>query len=375
MTILPILYKYDTTGKPRFWTVEVEPETGKWRTVAGVVGTENPVTSEWTQAVGKNEGKANATSAMGQAHKEANALWAKKLKEGYAEDIEKSGANFVEPMLAQKYDIKRLKNVDYVLVQPKLNGIRCTINKTGMFTRTGETIVSCPHLWEAAQPILDVHPDLTLDGELYNHELRRDFNTITSVVRKQKLSFEQLEQSARLIQYHIYDGVFGSNEGMKFSERYVEIKNQIFTHSHPSLKSVETNRISLVDFKTMIPQYHANYVADEYEGLMVRHDLAYDVGKRSWSLMKYKHFMDDEFPIDRFEEGRGRAAGVAKVAICKLPDGREFGATVKGSYDFCKQVMAEQNEYNEATVEFFDYTPDGIPLFPVAAKLYKDGKI
>ena len=66
------------------------------------------------------------------------------------------------------------------------------------------------------------YPNTILDGELYNHELKENFNKITSLVRKQKpirgkndtdKSFakkqkafaERLEEAKSTIQYWIYD--------------------------------------------------------------------------------------------------------------------------------------------------------------------------
>ena len=64
--------------------------------------------------------------------------------------------------------------------QPKLDGIRCIANQSGLWTRAGKEITSCPHIWESVKPFLDANPGVTLDGELYNHELKEDFNKISS---------------------------------------------------------------------------------------------------------------------------------------------------------------------------------------------------
>jgi ATP-dependent DNA ligase len=366
------LYKYDSLGKSRFWAVEVDQSTGRWRSLSGVVDSPNTVTSEWAQAVGKNAGKANATTDAEQAFKEALAAWSKKTKEGYAEDIEASGVTFVEPMLAQKFKDKALKDVPYILVQPKFDGIRCITTIRGMFTRTGEPIVSCPHIMEAVAPLFKVYPDLVLDGELYNHDFREDFNSISSIVRKETPTDERIVQARELMHYYVYDGFFMENPDVLFFNRYGLITNHIISLETNSVKTVLTRKIMTGQYSTL-PELHGEFVDEGYEGIMIRKDDLYEVGKRSWSLMKYKSFIDDEFLIQRIEKRRGHSV----VIICALPDGREFGATLKGSKKFKEQVLAEAEEYTskEATVEFFNYTPDGIPRFGVAAKLYKDGKI
>ena len=62
-----------------------------------------------------------------------------------------------------------------------------------------------------------------LDGELYNHELKFDFNKIVSLVRKTKPEKEDLLESKNLIQYWIYDYPF--YEDLVFSERYKKLQS------------------------------------------------------------------------------------------------------------------------------------------------------
>ena len=49
------------------------------------------------------------------------------------------------PMLAHKVSNKIDFN-DRVFVQPKLDGIRCYINRDGAFTRNGKEIKTVPHI-------------------------------------------------------------------------------------------------------------------------------------------------------------------------------------------------------------------------------------
>ena len=74
---LPTLYKRDTTGKVREWTIQYKDAAT--RTIAGI-HEGNLVKSGWKEATPKNEGKANATTAFEQAVKEANADWDKKVE-------------------------------------------------------------------------------------------------------------------------------------------------------------------------------------------------------------------------------------------------------------------------------------------------------
>ena len=56
-----------------------------------------------------------------------------------------------------------------------------------------------------------------LDGELYNHGLKDDFEKIISCVRKTKPTDADRAESRKLVQFHCYDIV---DETIKFNERY-----------------------------------------------------------------------------------------------------------------------------------------------------------
>ena len=107
-----------------------------------------------------------------------------------------------------------LKPVTSGYTQPKLDGIRCLVNKHGMNSRSGKPINSCPHIFEALEQFVKDYPNITLDGELYNHELKSDFQKIVSLVRKVKCRPEEIAESAELVEYHIYDMFDADNPDM-----------------------------------------------------------------------------------------------------------------------------------------------------------------
>ena len=74
-------------------------------------------------------------------------------------------------MLAHDYT-KRPQSNGYS--QPKLDGIRCVVDKNGMWTRAGKPINSCPHIFESLKKFIEDNPNMIIDGELYNHELKAD---------------------------------------------------------------------------------------------------------------------------------------------------------------------------------------------------------
>ena len=180
---LPTLYKRDTKGKVRELTIDYgwnSDDDAATRSTAGIQDGKL-VTSGWKKTVAKNVGRANSTTAYTQAISEAMSIYDRKLEKEYFKDIKDIDSyTAFKPMLAGGY--KKNDDIFPVIAQPKLDGIRCIANKSGLWTRANKPITSCPHIWEEIKPIFDKHPEFTFDGELYNHELKDDFNKITSLV-------------------------------------------------------------------------------------------------------------------------------------------------------------------------------------------------
>ena len=112
-----------------------------------------------------------------------------------------------KPMLAHKFDINR---VDYTqpdgyYIQPKLDGIRCVFTANGAWSRNDKKFMNLKHIEMALKPFFEQQPDVVLDGELYNHKMKHDFEKIVSLVRKQKPTEEDRRNAQHLIQFHVYD--------------------------------------------------------------------------------------------------------------------------------------------------------------------------
>ena len=102
MLKLEKLYKIDSLGKLREWTMHIEGDS--FYAVKGLVW-KKLTQDKPTHATAKNVGRSNETSDEEQAELEAKARWDKKLKEGYAltpEDAESK--KYYDPMLAQKFE-------------------------------------------------------------------------------------------------------------------------------------------------------------------------------------------------------------------------------------------------------------------------------
>lgn len=351
--MLPILYKYTSKGQAQQWEIKVYADS--FYTIEGIVGGKL-TTSDPTICTGKNIGKANETTAEEQAILEAKSRWQKKLDKGYNEELT-TDKKFFEPMLA--FEFSKYEDLLFTVptyVQPKLDGMR-SIKDGKLTSRNGKEIVSCPHL-EGDGP--------KLDGELYNHELKDDFNKIMSLVKKTKPTPEDLLESKEKVQYWVYD--FPDHVG-PFSQRYMALQLELSKPEYSdAFTVVPTFRVETMD---QVIELHAGFIEQGFEGSIIRMDLGNYENKRSKQLLKYKDFMDAEFEIVDVTPGLGNRSQVAGRLICKIND-TTFGCSMTGNLEFMKKVLDEKDKVigKQVTVKFFNYTPDGIPRFPVLKHIH-----
>lgn len=355
---LSVLYKYSTTGKAQQWQIVVEGDS--FYTIEGQVGGKL-TTSLPTICKAKNVGRSNETTPEEQALAEAKAKHQKKLDKGYNEVLT-AEKKFFEPMLAKDYkEAKDLwgKGKVKMYVQPKLDGLRCINQNNELMSRNGKPYVCCPHL----------HQNNTiLDGELYNHKFKDDFNKIVSLCKKTKPEAEDIKEAAELVQYWIYD--FPSHKG-KFSDRYEALKKWILGQKNPAFILVPTYEVhSEEELKKM----HDKFLESGFEGTIVRLDTGEYENKRSKQLLKYKDFTDEEFEITGAEEGTGGRTGTIGFFNMVTSDGKPFKSNIKGDFDYLKDIWKNHKAYigKKATVKYFNLTPAGIPRFPYIIKLNRE---
>lgn len=360
--MLETLFKRSKNGRIQQWTIEVV-QNG-YRTKEGFIDGVQTWTN-WTTCSPKNVGRSNQTTAIDQALKEGTSKIKKQKEKGWVEracDIDLN--NVISPMLAHKWDDYRswIINQEYIASQPKLDGIRCIATKQGLFTRNGKKIVIAPHIIEEVNLILEKLPDdVFLDGELYNHKLKDDFNSITSIVRKQKINDINLLKSKKILQYHIYDIQYPNKT---FDLRY-ELLKQLITDQFTSIVLVKTDFIKK-EHIYQLDNLYAEYLNEGYEGQMIRSCEYNYENSRSKSLLKRKEFQDSEFTIIDIEEGKGNRSGM--MGRIKFKD---FDANACGNHAFFKEILKNKKYYigKTATVKYQGFTPAGIPRFPVVIKI------
>ena len=194
-----------------------------------------------------------------------------------------------------------------------------------------------------------------LDGELYNHNYKDNFNKIISLVRKQTPSDAERNE-AKVIQFHNYD-IFMPIDGIDRSFQY---RNESIKKLHKEFKlqyckTVETYHVqSNVTAKLMYDEF----MNHGYEGAILRNNKPYEQ-KRSYNLQKYKEFHDTEATIIGWVEGQGKRTGTIGKFLARDANGIEFGMPVMDKMPVLKKMynIAEWYIGKTATFTYFQRTP------------------
>ena len=263
----------------------------------------------------------------------------------------------IKPMLAHKVNDKKIDFNEPVFIQPKLDGVRCLFTKDGAYSRTGKQFHNLRYIELRLAPFFDKNPDVILDGELYNHDLRDDFEQIISLVRKQKPTDEDRLNSADMIQYHVYDYIvpfIGYEARLKWL-----LSNKDHLWSNVVLP-VETHRV--YKYEEAANMHYDGFLKQGYEGSILRLNGAYEQ-KRSYNLQKFKDFSDDEATIVGYEAGKGKRTGTLGKFFMMDGNGIEFGCPPGKGYNYTDlaNILNNVHDYvgKRATFTYFERTKAG----------------
>ena len=269
----------------------------------------------------------------------------------------------MKPMLAHKYDEKRIDWSEPVYIQPKLDGVRCLFTKDGAYSRTGKKFMNLAHIELALISFFKQNPDVVLDGELYNHKLKNDFEKIISLVRKQKPTADDRLNAQHLVQFHVYDYF----DGVMYDSYKTRMQQLACSDIYDAqIKHVPT---LLVDTYSYARQLHEEFLEDGYEGSIIRLNGLYKHG-RSYDLMKFKDFSDAEATIVGYELGKGKRTGTLGKFLMMDDEGVQFGCPPGKGYNYkdLSKMLLNINDYigQRATFTYFQRTQAGSyrhPLF------------
>jgi len=286
-----------------------------------------------------------------------------------------------KPMLAYPVSDKPIDYSNKIFIQPKLDGVRCLIqheasyekgphgpNVVKAYSRTGKVWRNIEHILEELYPFFEKYPNVILDGELYNHDLRDNFEKIISLVRKTKPTNEDRLESSEKVQFHCYDII---EERLRFSERdnFIKDKFKYKGEFESDVNMILPTPSRLVYNIEEVEVAHEDYLELGYEGSILRQNKLYEC-KRSWTLMKVKDFSDAEATIIGYEEGKGKRINTLGKFIMQDDDGNEFGCPPGKGYNYkdMENMLNNIHDYIgvRATFTYFERTKAGSyrhPLF------------
>jgi len=336
-----ILYKLSKNGKKvQYW--EIQLEGYRYRTVEGYVGgamTE----SAWTYAEGKNIGKANETTRDAQAVLEVQSKITNKRDKGYGDNAEEASRPF-GVTLAKKWEDYKDDVVYPVMVSAKYDGIRTYIKDGKLFYRSNKPVLSCQHL--------EINHEYVLDGELYNHELKDDFNKIVSLIRRD----EATEETKELVKFYIFDVICDK----PYAER-LEIIQEIVA-KNPNFVAVESK---IAENEEQVDSFFDEYQAAGYEGAMIRWGNEGYIQERTNKLLKFKKFKEEEYEIVDLLSGKGKRMNTLAKWLLKTESGDLFEVGTTGTDAENLDFFLNKEKYigKMATIKFQELTPAGIPRF------------
>lgn len=256
-------------------------------------------------------------------------------------------------MLAHPYAEHKINSFP-VYVQPKLDGIRA-LYQGGNFHSRDCKLFSRDLLRHIEHP--DIVQNVVFDGEFYAHGASlQAINSAVAVNRKLPTEFTER------IKFHVFDCYVTTNPDLPFSQR-LDYLQTIHSHLH-SWKGWNVVPTEKFDTIQLINNFHRNCLEQSYEGSIIRLDSSY-VQTRSWSLLKRKDFIDDEFDVIGYTEGTGKHLGRMGALACRTKHGEVF--YVGGGFsDFERDLWYGTNAAlpKRIKVKFQKLTDGGIPRHP-----------
>ena len=267
-----------------------------------------------------------------------------------------------KPMLAYPVSAKPINYEDKIFMQPKLDGVRCVIQyeqvdhfsrpikyEVKAYSRTGKPWLNIEHILFNLKPWFALNPHIVLDGELYNHDLRDDFNKIISLVRKSKPTDQDRLDAEKMIQFNCYDII---DESLTFEERNLFIRDNV-----PRNHCVyHVNTVYAYDDKHAKANHKIN-LDNGYEGSILRTNDKYAC-KRSHNLRKFKDFHDAEATLTGWVEGKGKRIGTIGKFTAVDSEGNEFGMPVMDKFKILQANFETMKDWvgQEATFTYFERT-------------------
>lgn len=369
-TTLPTLYKRDSKGSLREWTITIQhhEDYSEYTVTHGQKDGKMQVEPRKITR-GKKLGTKAETTVAEQAESEARAKWRKqKQRRGYSETAEVAEVlTNVKPMLAKVYFDEAhkvdLSSGDWI-AQPKFNGYRllCFIRVVGsrynfrFVTRNGLVLSeTVSHIHEQLSSILQCYnrpqqvQSLVLDGELYRHGW-----ALPEISSRAKKYYDK----SRELCYRVYD-CFHVNPGLTdlpYIKRHSLLRKLLLDGNGTAIaESVILTGNKRIKQLSELLAYRDKLISQGYEGAMLRNlKSKYLNGAKASGLLKVKKFYDDEFEVIGYKKSvRGEA-----IFVCKTPAGAVFDVLAPGPRKLKVKMYERAADYvgKKLQVQYAEWT-------------------
>jgi ATP-dependent DNA ligase len=356
------LISENKAGGEKFWRLHIVKDGNdyytqtEWYQISKTGRETKRQTSEPYYAEPTNVGRSNERDSEAQAEFEFDAVIKKQRDKGFRAKGERKNVRPM-PMLAHKF-VDHKKKVEFpVYVQPKLNGMRMLFDGENGWSRGNKEVIP-----EVIQHLKFDTGGFILDGELMlpNNVLLQESMTAIKKYRP--------ELSPKLL-YHVYDIV---DSELPYAKRQQIIHDILHTAPSNVVRVPTWEAFNEVD----VMVWHKSFVRDGFEGTMIRNpDMPYEIGKRSYSLLKLKDFVDAEYRIVAVTDGDGSDVGLAIFEL-ETDSGERFNCRPEGSQENRADLFKNRRELvgKYLTVRYQELSKDGIPIFPVGVSIREWGE-
>jgi len=263
--------------------------------------------------------------------------------------------------LAQKFDMKRLKGRNEIAIEPKLDGIRCFAivreESVQLFARSGKLISNFDST--IGKELLKMG-DGCYDGELMGDDF-------VSIMRQayRKDSVDVSSTYLALFDYLPLKEWDEMKPDMMCDARYDKLLDKL-TDNDVNLEIIQpVERFNVEANYDEIKSLHDDFVAEGFEGAMIKYlDAPYKFG-RGYEVMKLKTFHDVDLPIDSLEEGTGKHKGKLGSIVVTFK-GVEVRVGSGFSDELRDKIWYKPEDFIGRIVEvrYQEVTPDGSLRFP-----------
>jgi DNA ligase-1 len=260
--------------------------------------------------------------------------------------------------------------------EPKYNGNRCItiINENGsiaMFSRAGKAVNNVDHIIE------DLHvlklKNIVFDGELYSDvagsKENADWSKTTSIIHT-----ESLHADRESLKYWVFDQVSLLDwESRRSLTSLADRKDILSIMKFSTASSLRIVPRKVIKQSIDVIKITDMYIADGFEGSVIKDPKSTYDFKRSKSWVKVKKFIDGDFEILRVEIGTGRnkdrlGALVVDVNGVEVSIGSGYSDSQRENmWNNRKKLISKIIE-----VTYQQITKDGSLLFPVFIRLRND---